>query len=242
MIGRPKKPAAQRVHLAGDLFGDRQEDAGRARSPASGCAGCRATSSPPGRARPRRRTSSRRRRRAARRRRCADCSFERRRAAWPPGPCPGSTGAAGRRGSRLPSKRPSRASAHRDRRSWAMRASGSRKAMRRRLWARSRRRSVRSCMSARRRPSSGSSAASAFSVSAVSMSPKLVVKPSRISSAMHSSSSCCSRSRYMRRMMQASRGPRRAKRAVCRVAAAGDRLRGCGFFAARRWSCSRPCC
>ena len=73
------------VHLAGDLFGDVHEHADRDGWPASGCAGCRATSSRPGRARPRRRTSSRRRRTAARRRRC-ECCLDR---------CVGARGGAG---------------------------------------------------------------------------------------------------------------------------------------------------
>ena len=87
------------VHLAGNLFGDLQEQRGAGESRASGSAGCRATSSTPGRARPRRRTSSRRRPTAARRRRCG-CSSPPGRPASPPAPCPGSTAAADRRESR----------------------------------------------------------------------------------------------------------------------------------------------
>ena len=80
-------------------LGDVEEDAVARDRQLRGCAGCRATSSTPGRARPRRRTSSRRRPRAARRRRCGGSLRAARRAARP-ARCPGSTGAGGRAESR----------------------------------------------------------------------------------------------------------------------------------------------
>ena len=112
-IARPKNRRRPGVHLGGHVRRPRRGTPARGTAPASGCAGCRATSSRSGRARPRRRTSSRRRPTAARRRRCAGCGRAARRDA-PPGRCPGSIAGRGRAGISAPSNRPARASAHRD--------------------------------------------------------------------------------------------------------------------------------
>ena len=129
----------------------------RGRWPASGCAGCRATSSTPGRARPRRRTSSRRRRRAARRRRCAG-SVRLARRGVAAGPVPWIHCRCRSAGISLPTKSPSRASCTvmRGARECGAPGRGTRCGCRSR--ARAARRSMRADISAWRSSSSGASA------------------------------------------------------------------------------------
>ncbi len=153
------------VHLAGHLLGGATGTRGRGGSRASGSAGCPATSSTPGPARPRRRTSSRRRPTAARARRCG-CLPRRWRGVWRPGPVPWIHWRRRSAGISLPANAPSLASCTLMR-VRGMYESGSRNVIRCLSRARCARRAILAAITALRSASSPASASSAATASGV---------------------------------------------------------------------------